>query len=424
MSRLDPEDLEGEGAFSDGGSLFRDILFGDQRKEPVSSNNRSEGVRERFMGGGKKPDFKGNKKPSIKLGPEVVSLVDAFHSIYPIVADMGMTEDSLDIFKKRYQLQSKITERLSRKFGIDTNNVGAKVDVSKISMIVSRLLSTVKDGLIDKEKEKELLAYFEDVADEILDSRKWWTADWTESASDSNAIVTLKVASLDSLIKINATLEKYPFCHNQESTAQDILDFVILKAKDVARSWEDDSFGLENRAALYISMLPLMTEIAVNVWISASKNKLDTVRSIEPQRADLRKFVVSFLAKKGLDNFEAEHVCDGVMNYVSDKTTAFQDGNKCLDHIIFARAKQTVIGNIINMMKNTFIESEPVFNNELSLNKDLDKGSAILGICCEIMDDKIRSGGVMPIVEWGGFENIFDYNFYSMLGATKAVLKR
>lgn len=438
VDNLNKDDLEGDGYRVPEG-LFGDILFDNepaskaQRRssylngkspsgaaQQPSTNHKS--IKEHFSRQAREESSSTPKPRPLIISPEVVSLRESFESIYSIVSAMGMNEESHNFFKQRYTLQSKITERIARKLNIDTSSPSSKYDVSKISLTVAHLLSASGGVGAGLDNEREIVSYFEDAADEILDARKWWTVEWSERQPELSAIVTLKVAALQALIKINKNLQQYPFCVKSGDMAKKMLDFVILKAKDVARSWNCDELGPDSRSSLYVTLIPLVTDIACDVWATASKNKLEPVRSFEAQKNEMKDFIGEFLSKLNMSEQDVTFVVDGVTNYINQQIIEFQNKNRNVDQVIYARMKQNVLRNLMNFSTNSLIESESSYANELDTNKDVNKGESIFEIWLTIVDRKIRTGGVMPIVEWGGFENLFDYNLFNMLGAAKAIL--
>ena len=428
---LNLDDIEGDGERSVPEGLFGEILFDTSDDIKADRRNRyltgdsgtstsSMSIKERFSKQARQEGEAKVKHKPLVIAPEVVSLREGFEALYCIVSEMGMNEESHNFFKQRFLLQTKITERLARKFNIDTANTSSKNDVSKLSLVVAKLLSASKD--LVSEKEREVVTYFEDVADEILDARKWWTIEWSEKQADLSAVVTLKVAALQALIKINDLIQKYPLYARNVDMAQKMLDFIILKSKDVARSWNCDELGADSRTSLYVAIVPLVTQILCDAWETAAKNKLESVRSLESQKIELKTFISDFLKNKGFDSDDILHTTEGITSYINKKTVEFQNSYRTVEHTIYARLKQTVLKNLINMSTNSLIESGSTYDNELALNKDLDKGVAMYEIWLDVIDGKIRVGGVLPIIEWGGFENLFDYNLFNMLGAAKAIL--
>lgn len=404
-----------------------DSVGGEGRFSTFFLNN---GGRSGLLGGGRDSELKrrfGGQKQSkavkTKYSPEVVSLIEVFSSIYEIISDMGVNDESMDIFKNRYLVQRKITERLARKFNIVTEDAKSSNNVSKISVFVSKLMSASKEKIIDKDREKEILSFFEDMADEILDTRKWWTTQWSDDGDDMDVTNSLKIVTLESLLKINSILTRYPFFLSKDEISSKMMDFIILKSKEVAKSWQDESFGVDSRVFLYIKMIPLITDIALDVWVTASKNKLETVRAIEPKKSEMSSFVESVLTDRDFDKRDIELVCQGMLKSVDDRVFNTQENNKSIDQTILAKTKYTIMGNTINMFKNAILESLSEFEREFEINKDIDKSSVLLEICSEKMDDKISRGGIMPVIEWSGFENIFEQNLYRMLGAVKAISK-
>lgn len=418
---LDSDDLDSMGAGEKFSSFFinnmgsRNGVLGGGR---LGGARKSGELQRRFSGGPQK--IKENK---IKYSPEVVSLMEVFSFVYAIVSDMGVGDESMDVFKNRYLIQRKITERLARKFNIVTSDEKSSKNVSKISVFVSKLMSANKEKIIEKDKEKDVISFFEDMADEILDTRKWWTTQWSEDGDDIDVSNSLKIVALESLLKINSTLNRYPFFMNKDEISSRMMDYVILKSKEVAKSWQDDNFGIDSRVFLYIKIIPLITDIAIDVWITASRNKLETVRAIEPKKSEMSSFVESVLSDRGFDSKDIELVCQGILKSVDERVFATQENNKSIDQTILAKTKYTIVGNTINMFKNAMLESLQEFESELSINSSLDKSSVMLEICSEKMDDKISRGGIMPVIEWSGFENIFEQNLYRMLGAVKAISK-
>lgn len=413
---LDSDDLDsvgGEGKFS---SFFLNNM--GNRGGLLGGGKRTGELKRRFSGGHHQ-----NKAEKMKYSPEVVSLIEVFSSVYEIISDMGVGDESMDVFKNRYLIQRKITERLARKFNIVTSDEKSSNNVSKISVFVSKLMSANKTKIIEKDKEKEIISFFEDMADEILDTRKWWTTQWSEDGDEPDVSNSLKIVTLESLLKISSTLNRYPFFMNKDETSSKMMDYIILKSKEVAKSWQDDDFGVESRICLYIKLIPLVTDIALDVWITASRNKLETVRAIEPKKSEMSLFVESILLDRGFDKRDVELVCQGILKNVDERVFSTQENNKSIDQTILAKTKYTIIGNTINMFKNAILESLQDFEHELSINSSLDKSSVMIEICLEKMDDKISRGGVMPIIEWSGFENIFEQNLYRMLGAVKAISK-
>lgn len=438
VDNLNKDDLEGDGYRVPDG-LFGDILFDNdsvskaQRrssylngKSPSSAapqpSTNHKSIKEHFSRRAREEEAAIPKPRPLIISPEVVSLRENFETIYSIVAAMGMNEESHNFFKQRYTLQSKITERIARKLNIDTTIPSSKYDVSKISLTVALLLSASSDAVAKLDNEREIVSYFEDVADEILDARKWWTVEWSDRQPELSAVVTLKVAALQALIKINKLLQQYPFCVKSGDMAQKMLDFVILKAKDVARSWNCDELGPDSRSSLYVTLIPLVTDIACDAWATASKNKLESVRSLESQKNEMKDFIGDFLSKLNMDAQDIIFVTDGITNYINQQIIEFQDKSKNVEQIIYARMKQTVLRNLMNFSTNSLIESESSYANELNANKGIDKGESIFEIWLTVIDRKVRTGGVIPVVEWGGFENLFDYNLFNMLGAAKAIL--
>lgn len=414
---LDSGDLDSAGGEERFSAFF--LNNANQRNGFLNGGKTGE-LKRRFGGGGNSQQIKENK---VKYSPEVVSLIEVFSSVYEIVSEMGVGDESMDVFKNRYLVQRKITERLARKFNITTNDAKSSNNVSKISVFVSKLMSANKEKIIEKEKEKEIISFFEDMADEILDTRKWWTTQWGDDADGLDVSNSLKIVTLESLLKINSVLNRYPFFINKDEISSKMMDYIILKSKEVAKSWQDESFGIDSRVCLYIKIIPLITDVALDVWITASRNKLETVRAIEPKKSEMSSFVESVLVDRGFDKRDVELVCQGILKSVDERVFNTQENNKSIDQTILAKTKYTIIGNTINMFKNAILESLQDFESELSINSDMDKSSVMLEICSEKMDDKISRGGIMPVIEWSGFENIFEQNLYRMLGAVKAISK-
>lgn len=433
VDNLNKDDLEGDVSVVPDG-LFGDILFetdsqakAERRSSYLNGKTSSattnvKSIKEHFSRQARAEGSAATKPRPLIISPEVVSLRESFEAIYSIVSAMGMSEESHNLFKQRYILQSKITERVARKMSIDTSSSSSKYDVSKISLTVANVLSASGEMGAKQDNEREIISYFEDVADEILDARKWWSVEWSERQPELSAVVTLKVAALQSLIKINKLLQQYPFYQKNGEQAQKMLDFVVQKSKDVARSWNCDELGADSRSSLYVTLLPLVTDIACDVWATASKNKLEVVRSLEAQKSEMKNFISDFLGKLDMDQQDVTFVTDGITNYINQQIIEFQDRHKNVEQVIYARMKQTVLRNLMNISTNSLIESESSYLNEVKLSETINKGDAIFEIWLTIVDRKVRTGGVMPIVEWGGFENLFDYNLFNMLGAAKAIL--
>ncbi|MHA4875232.1 hypothetical protein, partial [Enterococcus faecium] len=87
-------------------------------------------------------------------------------------------------------------------------------------------------------------------------------------------------------------------------------------------------------------------------------------RSFEAQKNEMKDFIGEFLSKLNMSEQDVTFVVDGVTNYINQQIIEFQNKNRNVDQVIYARMKQNVLRNLMNFSTNSLIESESSYANE------------------------------------------------------------
>lgn len=350
------------------------------------------------------------------VSPAVSAISETLVLTQSIISDAINAEEARDDFARLYALQIKLTERLARRLQLDSENPDHKSSVAKLSVVVAQILAVNK-----AKSEKDLVGMIESLAEETMDLRRALASGVDESESPSLS-VKARVVVLGAASSVRHEIESYPLYRDLDEAFVKTIKLIISTAKDMAKNWRGDLSPID-RQHLFTEIVPIVADIATRSWRRACKNRLAIVKgSIENQYRNIEIEFSTKLEKHSVLKGHSRHVLKGVVDkirHLVDETIAKHTN---LEAEIIARLRQTAIINVKILANSALDKAIELFESEHSLNDEIG-GDTFLEMALENLESKVEEVGLVPRVEWHGYENIFSGMASTLWGAAESLIK-
>lgn len=272
------------------GKLPQTLLqFRERQKELKKRNEEKKNGNSVFSENEKTFDEKEEIPLSAIDGESIaVSLIE--ESIYLSSKILSSSEDKTDLsdkFSKFFKQQKDLLNIAESELSLDFKNDSHKSLLPRLGKVLTQVIYDNKD------LNNETLSYhFKELCNQVNVHKEFWSGNENVAPLLS---IRARVATFEAAIKIWNGVNQYPFSKNIENTSVKIFTFVINLSRDIAINWEENLGSLE-RQQLYVSMVPIVADIAVNNWERFSLNSLDNSYStIDKSRLDLGKKIIDIL---------------------------------------------------------------------------------------------------------------------------------
>jgi hypothetical protein len=257
---------------------------------------------------------------SLALGEEsrAVSLIE--ESVFLSSKILSSSEDKSDLskkFSKFFKQQKDLLTIAEEELLLDFNNDSHKTLLPRLGKVLTEIIYENKD--LSNEK---LQNHFKELCHQVNIHKEFWSGNENIAPLLS---IRARVSTFEAAIKIWNGVNHYPFSKDIDNTSIKIFTFVINLSRDIALNWEEELGSLE-RQQLYVSMVPIVADIAVKSWERFSINSLDNSYStIDKSRLDLGKKIIDILEPSVVGISKANDFSDTVTEKIMIETEKYSN---------------------------------------------------------------------------------------------------
>lgn len=247
-----------------------------------------------------------------------VSLIE--ESVYLSSKILSSSEDKADLskkFSKFFKQQKDLLAIAEKELSLDFNNESHKTLLPRLGKVLTEIIYENKD--VNNEK---LQHQFKELCHQVNIHKEYWSGNENIAPLLS---IRARVATFEASMKIWNGVNQYPFSKDVDNTSIKIFTFVINLSRDIALNWDEELGSLE-RQQLYVSMVPIVADIAVKNWERFSINSLDNSYStIDKSRLDLGKKIIDILEPSVVGIAKANDFSDTVTEKIMQETESYSN---------------------------------------------------------------------------------------------------
>ena len=201
---------------------------------------------------------------------------------------------------------------------LDFNNESHKTLLPRLGKVLTEIIYYENKDL----NNEKLQNHFKELCHQVNIHKEYWSGNENVAPLLS---IRARVATFEASIKIWNGVNQYPFSKDVDNTSIKIFTFVINLSRDIALNWDEELGSLE-RQQLYVSMVPIVTDIAIKSWERFSINSLDNSYStIDKSRLDLGKKIIDILEPSVVGISKANDFSDTVTEKIMIETESYSN---------------------------------------------------------------------------------------------------
>lgn len=254
---------------------------------------------------------------------------------------ISSSEDKSDVsskFTKFFKQQQELLSIAIDKLNININNKKEKELISDLNKSITEIIYINRDINYDKLKYN-----FIELCNQINSNKDFI---YSNREMSSLLYIDARVSTFNASMKIWNGISQYPFTKNIDNTSSKIFSFVINLSRDIAVNWQENLNNIE-RQHLYVSMVTIISDIAIKCWERFSINNLDnSFSTIDKRRLDLEKKIIDTIEPSVVGIAKSNDFSNIVVNKVIEETEKYSQDYYHMERKSLNIVRKTIFNQI------------------------------------------------------------------------------
>lgn len=351
-----------------------------------------------------------HRNPEMEIPSNTVNLIE--ESIFLSSKIIATAEDKVSLsnsFSDFFKTQKKVIDIIAEELDFDFNNPSHKTLLPRIGKVVTEIIynneSTPKDKIYEN---------VEALCKQVNIHKEYWSGN--ESVAPLLSI-RARASTLEASMIVWNSVYNYPFCKQIDSTAIKIFGFVINASRDIALNWQEKLGSLE-RQQLYVSIVPIVANIADNCWQRFCLNNLNNdYHTIDRYKIELGKNIIDILEPSVIGIGKANEVSDIFVSKIMENTEHYSSPFYHIDRKSLNIVRKTIFTQIKNNI------TKYVEDNKSKIIQSIKKDSDYQDYIVEIIENTIEQTPPSVIINIDKFNEEFNDIIVQSWGAAQGIYK-